>query len=221
MKKLILLLFCLVGLCSQAAAQDYLLLENLIKGHKEISDKLRTRTGIEASALASHMILEDADKAYQLVTDTLSWRMSSSMTDAAFLSDVARLTLNAQEAMRTADLAYDLALDMAQDYPIVISMARDATIGMTERISEIYRLTAMVLSNGLKVSLGTPQQRHVYLRMVDQRICWIDHVFKNLVEYCYSLKAMGRRGGSASLAVDREAVYRRVKQNIDRMNSRF
>jgi len=221
MKKFILLLVCLVGLCGQAAAQDYLLLENLIKGHKEISDKLRARTGIEASALASHMILEDADKAYQLVTDTLSWRMSSSMTDAAFLSDVARLTLNAQVAVKIADKAYDKALDLIVDFPFLCYRAERAAIGITERISEIYRLPDMVLSNGLKVSLGTPQLRHVYLRMVDQRIYWIVNEFRDMYNFCCVVESTYNRGGSMSVDYSNEAILQRAKQNIDRMNTRF
>ena len=210
-----------LAVCQTATAQDYILLENLIMSHKELSNKLRDRVGVESAVYGTHIMLENTEKKYELLTDTLSKRMSSSLTDLNLLTDVARLTMDADEAVRGARMAYDKALDLALEHPVVLDRVIAANRGMADRIYEIYRMTAMVVTNGLRVSLGTPQQRHTYLRMVDNRIEWITHEFKNQFGLCVSIENSKLRGLGNYFPMSDDAIYRRAKRSIDNMNSKF
>ena len=210
-----------MAVCQTATAQDYILLENLIMSHKELSNKLRDRVGVESALYGTHIMLESTEKQYELLTDTLSKRMSSSLTDLNLLTDVARLTMDAEEAVKVANMAYDKALDLALDYPVVLNRILAANRGMADRIYEIYRMTAMVVTNGLRISLGTPQQRHTYLRMVDNRIMWIANEFKSLYGLCVSIENSKLKGNGRYFPMSDEAIYMRAKRNIDNMNNNF
>ena len=213
------LFLCLVG--TQIYAQDYILVETLIKGHKELSDKLKKRIPIESSVLGTHYLLEEQDKKYDALTDTLSQRMGSKITDASLVPEVVRLTMEAQAALRVADKTYSKALEMMLVYPFVYDMIVELNQGMSNRINEIYKLTAMVVTNGLKVSLGTAEQRYVYLNVINNKIQWIR---ESMVDFYGTMLFMEMNRPvypSQIKKANADEIYRRTLRQIDKMDSKF
>ena len=213
------LFLCLVG--TQIYAQDYILVETLIKGHKEISDKLKKRIPIESSVLGTHYLLEEQDKKYDALTDTLSQRMGSKITDASLVPEVVHLTMEAQAALRVADKTYSKALEMMLVYPFVYDMIVELNQGMSNRINEIYKLTAMVVTNGLKVSLGTAEQRYVYLNVINNKIQWIR---ESMVDFYGTMLFMEMNRPvypSRIKKANADEIYRRTLRQIDKMDSKF
>lgn len=216
----------LIFLCSMAAgntvaAQDYVFIEQLIKSHKELSNKLRDRVAVESATLASHYLLEEADKKYEGVTDTLSNRMSSSLTDASLLADVARLTNDAIQAYNASERTYEKAFDLILKYPFIQEQMAELNLGVADRLVEIYRIAAMVATNGLKVSLGTPQQRYAFLTTIDERICWIAQNMNRFYAYLTAVEMHWAGGSYMDPNRSAEAIYNRIKRQIDRMSEEF
>lgn len=202
-------------------AQDYVLTEILIKSHKELSNKLKNRIPIETSTLGTHYLLEESEKKYEGVTDTLSNRMASGITDLYLIPEVIRLTQNAVDAVNIAEATYDKAADMLLEYPIVMDMIVELNSGMADRITEIYRIIAMLVTNGLRVSLGTPEQRYMFLTIIDEKICWIRDNMKNFLNYLYLLESSTLNPALISGDADPEAVYKRTLRRIDNMFENF
>ena len=216
----------LIFLCSMAAgntvaAQDYVFIEQLIKSHKELSNKLRDRVAVESATLASHYLLEEADKKYEGVTDTLSNRMSSSLTDASLLADVARLTNDAIQAYNASERTYEKAFDLILKYPFIQEQMAELNLGVADRLVEIYRIAAMVATNGLKVSLGTPQQRYAFLTTIDERICWIAQNMNKFYGFLKMVEQFGNNSFKILPPMDAEAIYQRSLRHIDRMSEEF
>lgn len=202
-------------------AQDYVLTEILIKSHKELSNKLKNRIPIETSTLGTHYLLEESEKKYEGVTDTLSNRMASGITDLYLIPEVIRLTQNAVDAVNIAEATYDKAADMLLEYPIVMDMIVELNSGMADRITEIYRIIAMLVTNGLRVSLGTPEQRYMFLTIIDEKICWIRDNMLSFFKFLTGIENLGMNSILKDMRFNEEQIYQRRLRSIDRMFEKF
>lgn len=212
-------LFCLTLVPLQA--QDYVLTEILIKSHKELSNKLKNRIPIESSTLGTHYLIEESEKKYEAVTDTLSNRMASGITDFYLIPEVARLTQDAIDAVNIAEATYDKAGDMLLTHPIVMDVMLELNSGMADRITEIYRLIAMLVTNGIRVSLGTPEQRYMFLTIIDEKICWIRDNMLSFFRFLYTIENAGWNGTYDMLNRNEEEIYRKRLRHIDKMFENF
>lgn len=212
-------LFCLTLVPLQA--QDYVLTEILIKSHKELSNKLKNRIPIESSTLGTHYLIEESEKKYEAVTDTLSNRMASGITDFYLIPEVARLTQDAIDAVNIAEATYDKAGDMLLTHPIVMDVMLELNSGMADRITEIYRLIAMLVTNGIRVSLGTPEQRYMFLTIIDEKICWIRDNMLSFFRFLCTIENAGWNGTYDMLNRNEEEIYRTRLRHIDKMFENF
>lgn len=212
-------LFCLTLLPLQA--QDYVLTEILIKSHKELSQKLKERIPIESATLGTHYLIEEAEEKYEGVTDTLSNRMASSLTDFYLIPEVARLTQNAVDAVNISKITYEKAGDMLLTHPVVMDVMLELNSGMADRITEIYRIIAMLVTNGLRVSLGTPEQRYMFMTIINDKICWIRDNMKQFYNFMQFLDASTLTPSLITGPSDKESIYRRTLKRIDGMYEKF
>lgn len=215
MKRLLILLLIICITPLYVNADDFILIEALIKNHKELSNKMLTRVGVDASFTASHLMLEEVDREYHEVHTTLGNRNSSVLTDANLVVELARLTDKVVKAEQVSELAYKQASNLFFKYPYMIDVMAAATGQMGQRIIEIIRITGAVITGGLKVSLGTPEQRLQYLNMIDERIQWIFDTMIKIVRHCNMLETMELT--KVIKPLDEKIIFQYSLKRIDKM----
>lgn len=210
-----MLLLCLIQPLSMKA-DDYILMEALIKNHKDISNLLLERTGIEMGFTGSHALLEEANTEYHEVHTTLDNRYSCSLTDLNLVIEVARLTDKVVKATNISELAYKEASKLFLKYPYMVEVMVGATNRMGRRLEEIVRITGIVITGGVKLTLATAEQRLEYLNMISDRITWIFNDMNKIVQHCDYLTRM-ELGVLKGIKRSEKEILERSKKRVDKM----
>lgn len=191
----ILFTFLLLAAPARVAAQaDFTILEVLIQQHKKTSDRLKQRIATQGTAAATELLREDRTDQVKLKVDTLTQRNKLAMSDLTLLFDAAGIIADTREAVQITSDAIDLALQTSVRYPEVLERASYLENRAGEKIEDIYKLVASVISSGIGASLATNEQRFLFVQEIKSRISWIRTNMSEFYMFCASRQRMGSDG---------------------------
>lgn len=212
----------LFGALQTASATDFLLLETLIVNHKKHSDKLKERIARDAAVLGAEMLVETSNDEYEEVTKSLSARMGTLLTNASFVIEVGILTDRAIEAGELIGKAYSKAGDVLIYHPDLLTAAVQINNQCLQKIKDIAKIVALVITGGTGVSLATPEQRKQFCNMVRERIDWIIVNMNNLYRQCTMIEIQDKCNGNGIYNYDaldskrmREIMFNRAAKRIE------
>lgn len=174
-----------------AAQTDHTILEVLIQNHKKISNRLKERVGNTGTAAVTQMLKEEETDVLKHKIDTLTNRHRLAMSDLTLLFDAVAITADVSETVNIAAEAIDMALSISTDHPEVLVKAGYLEERMQEKIEDIYKLTAAVLSSGVGVSLATNAQRHRFVTEIKGKVRWIRQNMADFYYYCRRVSWLG------------------------------
>lgn len=173
-----------------SAQVDHTILEVWIQNHKKTSNRLKERIATQGTA-ATELLREDRTDEVKLKVDTLTRRNKLAMSDLTLLFDAAGIVADVRE---TADItvdAIDLALSMSAAHPEVLTRAQWLENRSAEKIEDVYKLVAAVVSSGIGASLATNEQRYQFVQEIKDRVTWVrDNMFA-FYKHCKYLQLMG------------------------------
>ena len=230
MKKYIFSLFVmLVSVVPQelSAQVDHTILEVWIQNHKKTSNRLKERIATQGTAAATELMREDRTDEVKQKIDTLTQRNKLAMSDLTLLFDAAGIVTQVRE---TADItvdAIDLALALSVKHPDVLTRAQYLENRSAEKIEDVYKLVAAVISSGLGASLATTEQRYRFVQEIKARVLWIRENMYAFYKHCRYLQLMGDFNTFDSLTIqqildkDGPAVrraYDNAIKSLDKLN---
>lgn len=191
----ILFTFLLLAAPARVAAQaDFTILEVLIQQHKKTSDRLKQRIATQGTAAATELLREDRTDQVKLKVDTLTQRNKLAMSDLTLLFDAVGIIADTREVVQITSDAIDLALQTSVRYPDVLDRAVYLENRAGEKIEDIYKLVASVISSGIGASLATNEQRFQFVQEIKSRITWIRINMMEFYKFCSSRQRMGSDG---------------------------
>ena len=174
-----------------SAQVDHTILEVWIQNHKKISNRLKERIATQGTAAATELLREDRTDEVKQKIDTLTRRNKLAMSDLTLLFDAAGIVADVRE---TADItidAIDLALSMSAKHPEVLTRAQWLENRAADKIEDVYKLVAAVVSSGIGASLATNEQRYQFVQEIKARVRWVRENMFSFYRYCKHLQLLG------------------------------
>lgn len=185
MKKLkyIYIMILLSLLPTQVKATDYLFLEYLITNHKTVSDLLLARVGVDAASVVEYDKVSDTTEEFKSVRETLNGRYGFKLLDMVGMGlQAVQIVDQAAEVIDLTGRAVDAAVDVCDKFPEILDIAIYMQQRNGDKIIDIYRIVAQVVSAGVGVALATNEQKFLFLDNIRSNLRWMEENNRRL--YC-------------------------------------
>lgn len=166
-----------------ACAQDFILLELLIKNHKERSNKLKSRSVLRTEGYGTTVIEKNKTEAYEDVLDKLSNRMGGLMSYAAFAADVYVLEQLAEEVVSLESKAVQLTGDAALFDQSLVNVGLNIQNEFSKMIGRITKRCIYLVSSGLGVTMATQEQRKQFTDQTGEDLRQMRNILRNYIQF--------------------------------------
>ena len=166
-----------------ACAQDFILLELLIKNHKERSNKLKSRSVLRTEGYGTTVIEKNKTEAYEDVLDKLSNRMGGLMSYAAFAADVYVLEQLAEEVVSLESKAVQFTGDAALFDQSLVNVGLNIQNEFSKMIGRITKRCIYLVSSGLGVTMATQEQRKQFTDQTGEDLRQMRNILRNYIQF--------------------------------------
>lgn len=168
---------------STVRAQDFILLELLIKNHKDRSNKLRSRSTLRTEGYGTTVIAKNKTVEYDEVISKLSNRMGGLMSYAAFAADVYALEQLAEEVVNLESKAVQLTGDAALFDQSLVNVGLNIQNEFSKMIGRITKRCIYLVSSGLGVTMATQEQRKQFTDQTGEDLRQMRNILRNYIQF--------------------------------------
>ena len=166
-----------------ACAQDFILLELLIKNHKERSNKLKSRSVLRTEGYGTTVIEKNKTEAYEDVLDKLSNRMGGLMSYAAFAADVYVLEQLAEEVVHLEGKATQITGEALLFDQSLVNVGLNIQNEFSKMIGRITKRCIYLVSSGLGVTMATQEQRKQFTDQTGEDLRQMRNILRNYIQF--------------------------------------
>lgn len=204
-------------------ATEYLFLEYMISNHKARSNRLLERVGVDGAATVKYNDVTNVTTDYEDVRQTMDTRYGFGWLDALGLGTQAlELVRQVDDYFKLTDQAFDMVAEQMDRFPEVMDCAIYIQTRNGQRIVDIYKIVAQVVTTGVKIALATNEQRFLFLDLIRQNLHFMCRDMQELIHLCMLMEHTPPMepdtvGVDALLKQINQRAFDKANQVIDRI----
>lgn len=173
--------------CNSCFATDFGLLEMLIAAHKNQSNKLAEKNGLDGSLLLLGSSERSKSEEYEELCKNMGKRMSDVLSYATFAADMVSIATLTKDVILLEEKAISYSVKYGVASPKIALKAIELQQEFKIMTEDIANLTIFTVTSGVGVAMATQEQRKQFIDFIYTRLYSMKRRISNFLFYSRAL----------------------------------